>query len=123
MLVGAGLFIQVVQTFRVLRNLMKQHWMPPLAESPRWLALNVAAPVFIAVLLFALERRQGWARPGLLIVTFANFAELCWQVGWLYRRSPDDMSLLLLPSFLIVRVLPLVLYMVALHLLYSRNKQ
>ena len=68
MLVGAGLFIQVVQTFRVLRNLMKQHWMPPLAESPRWLALNVAAPVFIAVLLFALERRQGWARPGLLLL-------------------------------------------------------
>ena len=89
------------------------HFGKPLiaAQSVFWFVVG-------AVLLQQLARGRSWARIMLLIVTLGAFAVTCYFVGFVFRSSPEYTSLFFSGMFLFNRLLPMVMNLVALHLLY-----
>lgn len=114
-LIGVGVLINL---FRDLQHLQEPLFRTGIARA---VAVAIVGYLLFGLLLHQLARGKGWPRLVLLIVTLALFARLCWNIGYLLRNMPDEWQLFVDPAYLIGRVLPTVLYLVALHLLYFSN--
>jgi hypothetical protein len=111
-LIGAGVVLLV---FVVLRDFQSQGFH---VESSRWLLTSAAWCIVYAVICHQITRRRDWARLVLLILTVASFLQLCWAVGATWRAFPDLWSDFFSASFVLSRLLPVAMNLVALHLLY-----
>jgi hypothetical protein len=111
-LIGADLVIQVLAQ---LRAMVDGHFH---IEKPLVFALTIVEYVLILLLMHQLAQGRSWPRVVLLMLTLTGFAVLCYFVGGAFRYLPDELELLYSPGFLLNRVLPIVIYFVALHLLY-----
>lgn len=111
-LIAAGLLIQLSN---VLRFLQLTHFQ---IDSLWSMAIPIAGFVLLGVIFQQIAHGRSWARLVLFILTMLTFAQLCWAVGFIWRRAPDMWDVILNADYLLTRVLPLALNMAALHLLY-----
>ena len=110
-LIGAGLLIQL---FNVLRFLQLAHFQ---IDNLWSVATIIAGFVLMGVICHQIAHGRSWARLVLFILTLLTFVQLCWAVGFIWRRAPHMWEVILNADYLISRVLPLALNMAALHLL------
>lgn len=111
-LLGAGVVLLVLV---VLRDFQNEGFH---VDSPRRILVPAAWCIFYAVICHQITRGRDWARLVLLILTVASFLQLCWVVGATWRMFPDLWSDLFSATFLLSRLLPMAMNLVALHLLY-----
>jgi hypothetical protein len=111
-LIGAGVVLLVLV---VLRNFLGGGFH---VESTRWMLVPAAWCIFYGVICHQIAHGKDWARLVLLILTVGSFLQLCWAVGVTWRVFPDSWSDFLGASFLLSRLLPMAMNLVALHLLY-----
>jgi hypothetical protein len=111
-LMGGSLLLQfLVQVWSFQRNGF--HILQPreTAIAVAWIALGV-------LLCHQLARGKGWPRIVLSIVMLGNFVTTAYYLGFALRHSPQDLVFFYSTRFLLNRALPLLMNLVALHLLY-----
>jgi filamentous hemagglutinin family protein len=86
--------------------------------NPRGIIIIAAEFVLLGVISHQIAQARRWARLVLLILTLVNFARICWGVGYIWWQAPEAWDLLVDPHYLLTNILPLLMNMVALHLLY-----
>jgi len=111
-LIGAGVVLLVLV---VLRDFQGEGFQ---VQSSRQILMPAAWCIFYAVICHQIARARDWARLVLLILTVASFLQLCWVVGATWRAFPDSWRYFFSANFLLSRLLPMTMNLVALHLLY-----
>ena len=100
-LIGAGLLIQL---FNVLRFLQLTHFQ---IDNLWVMAIPIAGFVLLGVICHQIAHGRSWARLVLFMLTLLTFVQLCWAVGFIWRRAPDMWGVILNADYLLTRVLPL----------------
>jgi len=111
-LIGGGLLVRLLAGLRFLQEANFQ------IESPWPWAISIAGLVLYGVMCHQIAHGRNWARLLLLLFTLVTFMQLCWAVGYIWRRAPDMWEMLFTADYLLGRVLPMAINMAALHLLF-----
>lgn len=111
-LIGASLALQFILQLRALADMHFQ------IASPLVFTFDVLEYVLFLVLIHQLAQGRRWPRMVLLLIALVAFASLCYAIGLAFKMFRDDLSILYSGGFLAIRVLPVVAYFVALHLLF-----
>jgi len=82
------------------------------------LAGRLGGVFLIAMICYWIRQGRSWSRILLLILTGVGFAGFCFNLGFVVRRMPEQIPTLLEPQFLLAVALPLVLNLIALHMLF-----
>jgi len=82
------------------------------------LAFVLAGVVLISMICYWILAGRSWARLLLLILTGVGFAGFCFNLGFIVRQMPEMIPSLYAPQFLLAVAAPLLLNLIALHLLY-----
>jgi hypothetical protein len=111
-LIGGGVLIRVLLALKVLQETQFQ-----VVNFWPW-AIPAAGIVLIGIICHQIAHGRSWARLLLALFTMLVFAQLCWAVGFVWRRAPEMWEVLLKTQYLLTIVLPMAMNMAALHLLY-----
>jgi len=84
----------------------------------RTFALVLAGILLLAAICYWIREGRSWARVLLLILTGVGFAGFCFNLGFVIRQMPEQIPTLYAPRFLLAVALPLLMNLIALHLLY-----
>ena len=86
--------------------------------NPKALAWVLGGVILVALICYWIRAGRSWARILLLILTVVGFAGFCFNLGYVIQQMPEEIPSLYAPRFLLAVALPLVLNLIALHLLY-----
>jgi hypothetical protein len=87
-------------------------------DDPRGWLMTAGELIVFGVLVLQLAHGRHWARIIFLVLIMGSFVSLCWNIGYIVRHMPMEASMLLAPRFLVMRVVPLALNLLAAHLLW-----
>ena len=111
-LVGVGVVARLLNYL----NLWQLRGYGPL--NLRTFALVLAGILLLAAICYWIRAGRSWARMLLLILTGVGFAGFCFNLGFVIRQMPEMIPTLYAPRFLLAVALPLLMNLIALHLLY-----
>jgi hypothetical protein len=87
-------------------------------SSPLGIWIAAAGYLILGVICHQIAQGRRWARMVQLIIVLVTFATMCWALGYIWRQAPEVRGMLMEPELLLTRVVPLVMNLIALHLLY-----